>query len=82
MAKVLKQVRIEEKTISDIQAIADSDFNGNFTAALLDCAASGVSMRKIPENVREAMKSGMHRYDFASDFYMDNTRVVIDALQI
>ena len=82
MAKILKQVRIEEKTIADIQTIADSDFDGNFTAALMDCAMAGVNMRKVPENVREAMKAGMHRYDFASEFYKDNTRVVIDALQI
>lgn len=82
MAKILKQVRIEEKFISELQSIADSDFDGNFTAALLDCASAGVNMRKIPDNVREAMKAGMHRYDFASEFYRENTRVVIDALQI
>ena len=82
MAKVLKQVRIEESTILDIQSIADSDFDGNFTAALMDCALSGVNMRKIPENVRNAMKSGMIQYEFAADFYHDSARVVIDALQI
>lgn len=82
MAKVLKQVRLEEKMIEQIQAIADTDFDGNFTAALIDCAMSGVNMRLIPEDVRNAMKSGMIRYQFASDFYHENGRVVIDALQI
>ena len=82
MAKILKQVRIEEIMIEEIQNIANEDFEGNFTAALLDCANAGINMRKIPEDVREAMKSGMHQYDFAGEFYKDNTRVVIDALQI
>lgn len=82
MAKLLKHVRLEEKMIADIQAIADSDFDGNFTAALLDCASAGINMRKIPDEVRNAMKSGMMRYDFAAEFYHDSARVVIDALQI
>lgn len=82
MAKSLKQVRLEEKMICDIQAIADESFDGNFTAALIDCVTCGVNMRKIPEDVRNAMKSGMIQYPFANDFYHDNGRVVIDALQI
>ncbi|AHK11852.1 hypothetical protein S349_62 [Shewanella sp. phage 3/49] len=82
MAKLLKHVRLEEKMIVDIQSIADCDFDGNFTAALLDCASAGINMRKIPDEVRNAMKSGMMHYEFAADFYHDNARVVIDALQI
>lgn len=82
MAKTLKQVRIEDSMIDQIQAIADTDFDGNFTAALIDCASAGINMRKIPEDVRNAMKSGMIQYPFANDFYHDNARVVIDALQI
>lgn len=82
MAKILKQIRIEDKMIAEVQAIADQDFDGNFTAALLDCASSGVNMRKIPDRVRDAMKSGMVQYEFADEFYNENPRVVIDALQI
>ena len=66
----------------NIQIIADEYFDGNFTAALLDCVSAGVNMRKIPEDVRNAMKSGMIQYPFAYEFYHDNPRVVIDALQV
>lgn len=82
MAKVLKNIRLEDKMIEEVQAIADEHFDGNFTAALLDCATSGINMRKVPEQVRCAMKSGMLRYDFASEYYDEHYRVVIDALQI
>ena len=68
--------------IEDIKDIAFERFDGNFTAALIDCVNCGINMNKIPENVRHAMKSGMIQYKFASDFYMENGRVVIDALQI
>lgn len=82
MAKALKQVRVEESMIEEIQKIADEDFDGNFTAALLDCASAGVNMRKVPEHVREEMKSGMRRTECGQNFYNENPRIVVDALQI
>lgn len=83
MAKQLKQVRIEESFIDEVQEIANEDFDGNFTAALIDCALAGVNMRKIPAYVRDELKSAGVRYggDF-KEFYNDRPRVVIDALQI
>ena len=82
MAKSLKQVRLEEKMIEQIQAVADESFDGNFTAALIDCALSGVNMRLIPEHVRWEMKDGMRRTDDGMNFYNENGRIVVDALQI
>lgn len=83
MATRLKNVRIDEATINVIQKIADEDFEGNFTAALMDCALCGVSMRKIPVQYRDMMKAGANRtYPSFRDYYLDNTRVVVDALQI
>lgn len=82
MAKLLKQVRLEEKMIAEIQEIADTDFDGNFTAALLDCALAGVNMRSIPEHVRWLMKAGACSDECGQDFYHKNPRVLIDALQL
>lgn len=82
MAKLLKQVRLEEKMIEEIQDIAFEDFDQNFTAALIDCLICGINMRKVPESVRLQMKSGIFSTKAGVDFYNNNSRVVIDALKI
>lgn len=81
--KQVKPIRIEEEMINQIQAVADSDFNGNFTAAAIDLMLCGISMRKIPENVRDEMRAGLVRLNGnGAEFYHDNPRIVIDALQV
>lgn len=82
MAKILKQVRLEEKMIEEIQDLAFDEFDQNFTAALIDCLICGINMKKIPESVRLQMKSGIFNTKAGTDFYNNNGRVVIEALKI
>lgn len=81
MAKILKPTRFEESLIKEIQAIADSEHSGNYTAALESLARQSLSMRSINENIRWGLYSGGKKH--CGGAYDDKlTRKIIDGLHI
>lgn len=81
MAKILKPTRFEEELINKIQAVADEDHSGNYTAALESLAKQALSMRSVDEDVRWKLYSGGKRH--CGGGYDDKlTRQIIDGLHI
>ena len=58
MAKIVKPIRFTQEMIEKIQAIADSEHSGNYTAALESLVSQSISIREIDEQTRWMMYSG------------------------
>jgi DNA polymerase III delta prime subunit len=67
MAKILKQTRLESDLIDEITKIAETGYDGNFTAAVESLLEQSISMRSLPEQVRWQMYSGAKRLGALSD---------------
>ena len=59
MAKIVRTNRIEESLIDELSKIAELEFDGNSTAALEACLEQAIAMRKISEQERWRIYSGL-----------------------
>ncbi len=82
MAKVLKGCKLSESQIEDIQSVADTRFDGNFTAAIELLSKIGADVLSIEEDVRWGLYSGIKKSmpRAASDDKL--MRKIVDALYI
>jgi len=77
MAKKAKFLTLSEDVINTVSGIAETEFSGNFTAAIESLCNQSALMRSIDERVRHLM------YDAAKP-EIDHTRAraIVDALHI
>lgn len=79
MPKLTKTYRIEESCLNKTKAVADSEFDGNFTAALESLINQACLLRELDIQQRHVMYDSVK-----SECYPDpgNVRNLIDALHI
>lgn len=79
MPKVTKTYRIEESCLDEVQKVADSEFDGNFTAALESLINQACLLRGMDIKQRHVMFDSVK-----SECYPEpgNVRNLIDALHI
>lgn len=78
MPKVTKNYRLESSTVEIIKSVADSEFDGNATAAIEAMVNQASKMKAIDMRHRHMM------YDRVKSEYMNGTdiRKLIDGLDI
>lgn len=67
MAKLVKPIRFEQEMIDAVQAVADSEHGGNYTAALESLVSQSMAIRSIEEQARWMMYSGSKRLGAFND---------------
>ena len=77
MAKRRAEFKIEDKVFNQLDEIANSDFEGNRTAALEDMIRHSSTVRGIAENDRDKLRVSCRKGPH-SDIYEKNERVMID----
>lgn len=85
MAKAIKQVRLDQQMIIAVSEIADSEHNGNFTAALESLLNQSLLMRGLDIGIRHDMYNKVKQSVYKQtekDTGVANVRQLIDALHI
>ncbi len=77
MAKRRAEFKIEERVFSQLDEVANRDFEGNRTAALEDMIRHSSAVRSISECDRDKLRVSSRRGPH-SDIYDDNERKMID----
>ena len=63
MAKVMKNFRIEQSILDGVAKVAESDFDGNMTAAIESMLKHGTEFRKVPVVDRDKLRVQARRND-------------------
>lgn len=72
MSKKIVHMRLDEEIKSAVKALADDEYDGNFTAAIECLLAQSLRMRLIDVNTRWAMYSAAKNH---------NSKVIMDDQQ-
>lgn len=85
MAKTIKNIRLDNTLIEKISEVANTDHDGNFTAAIESLIGQSILMRGLDIKTRWSMYDSVKQYEYdrtEKETGNPNVRQLIDALHI
>ena len=86
MAKTVKNIRLENSLIDQVSALADLEYEGNFTAAMEDLISQSLVARSIEERTKwmmySAAKQSVSDEELTEKEYHQFITKITDALHI